>query len=93
MRSELSRHRLVHIRDNIRLALHFVANMDYIQFRDDIRTVYAVIRCLEIISEASRGVDPEVSPASGTALDRYGGSRQHLPSCAAGIACGDRSRT
>ena len=28
--------------------------MDYERFRDDTRTVYAVTRCLEIISEASR---------------------------------------
>jgi uncharacterized protein with HEPN domain len=39
---------------HIDLAAHFVAGFDYDAFRDDLRTVYAVTRCLEIISEASR---------------------------------------
>src|ERR1039457_1470611 len=39
---------------NIDLATQFVAGIDYEAFRDDTRTVYAVTRCLEIISEASR---------------------------------------
>jgi uncharacterized protein with HEPN domain len=39
---------------HIDLALHFVAEYDYRTFRDDLRTLYAVTRCLEIISEASR---------------------------------------
>lgn len=36
------------------LASQFVEGFDYESFRDDLRTVYAVTRCLEIISEASR---------------------------------------
>jgi uncharacterized protein with HEPN domain len=36
------------------LAANFAAGFDYDTFRDDLRTVYAVTRCLEIISEASR---------------------------------------
>jgi uncharacterized protein with HEPN domain len=36
------------------LATHFIAGFDYEAFRHDTRTVYAVTRCLEIISEASR---------------------------------------
>jgi uncharacterized protein with HEPN domain len=36
---------------NIDLASEFVAGIDYEAFRDDTRTVYAVTRCLEIISE------------------------------------------
>ena len=42
------------IRYHIDLATHFVAGLDRSQFHDDVRTLYAVIRCLEIISEASR---------------------------------------
>jgi uncharacterized protein with HEPN domain len=36
------------------LAARFVAGFDCDTFKDDLRTVYAVTRCLEIISEASR---------------------------------------
>ena len=39
---------------HIDLAAHFAAGFDYERFRQDVRTVYAVTRCLEIISEASR---------------------------------------
>jgi uncharacterized protein with HEPN domain len=40
--------------ENIRLARSFVAGLSFNEFQADRRTVYAVIRCLEIISEASR---------------------------------------
>jgi len=39
---------------HIDLAVNFSAGFDRASFKDDIRTVYAVTRCLEIISEASR---------------------------------------
>jgi uncharacterized protein with HEPN domain len=39
---------------HIDLATKFVAGFDRNMFKDDLRTVYAVTRCLEIISEASR---------------------------------------
>jgi uncharacterized protein with HEPN domain len=39
---------------HIDLAEHFADGTDFIAFRDDLRTVYAITRCLEIISEASR---------------------------------------
>ena len=39
---------------HIDLAASFATAMDFETFRDDLRTVYAVTRCLEIISEASR---------------------------------------
>ncbi len=42
------------IRDNIFLARSFVEGFDYDRFCADRRTVYAVTRALEIISEASR---------------------------------------
>lgn len=38
----------------------FIGSMSVVEFSADTRTVYAVIRCLEIISEASRRVDPAV---------------------------------
>ncbi len=45
---------------HIDLATQFVAGIDYAAFRDDVRTVYAVTRCLEIISEASRRLPDEM---------------------------------
>ena len=39
---------------NIEMAHGFVSGMSFETFRSDQRTLYAVIRCLEIISEASR---------------------------------------
>jgi uncharacterized protein with HEPN domain len=42
------------IAHHIDLATHFAASFDAETFRADLRTVYAVTRCLEIISEASR---------------------------------------
>ena len=45
---------LNHIRTNIELARSFVAGHSYETFCKDLRTVYAVVRCLEIISDATR---------------------------------------
>ncbi len=39
---------------HIALAFQFIEGCDFEAFRDDTRTVYAVTRCLEVISEASR---------------------------------------
>ena len=39
---------------HIELAEQFTAGFDRSAFHDDLRAVYAVTRCLEIISEASR---------------------------------------
>jgi uncharacterized protein with HEPN domain len=39
---------------HIDLATEFVAGFDRDTFKNDLRTLYAVTRCLEIISEASR---------------------------------------
>jgi len=44
----------------IRLAQCFVEGLSFEGFRADRRTVYAVIRCLEIISEASRRLPDEL---------------------------------
>jgi uncharacterized protein with HEPN domain len=54
MLSDPARAALRDIQHHIELAIQFVAGMDYETFREDMRTVYAVTRCLEIISEASR---------------------------------------
>ena len=51
---------LFHIRDNVILARGFVEGLDYERFRADTRTVYAVTRALEIISEASRRLPVEI---------------------------------
>ena len=45
---------------HIDLAAHFAAGFDAETFRADLRTVYAVTRCLEIISEASRRLQDEI---------------------------------
>jgi len=39
---------------HIDLASQFVKDFDLDRFKADVRTIYAVTRCLEIISEASR---------------------------------------
>src|SRR5215813_452141 len=39
---------------HIALAIQFCKGLSFEDFEDDTRTLYAVIRCLEIISEASR---------------------------------------
>jgi uncharacterized protein with HEPN domain len=54
MRSDAAPGALRDIAHHIQLAVSFTAGLDYERFRDDLRTVYAVTRCLEIISEASR---------------------------------------
>ena len=46
--------RLSDILDNIDLIQAFIAGLDFPTFRGDRKTVYAVVRALEIISEASR---------------------------------------
>jgi uncharacterized protein with HEPN domain len=51
--------------DHARLALDFAQGLDAAAFKADLRTQYAVIRCLEIISEASRRVDPAVQARHG----------------------------
>ena len=45
---------------HIDLALNFSADLDFQAFSADLRTVYAVTRCLEIISEASRRLPGEM---------------------------------
>ena len=45
---------------HIELAANFSTGFDRTSFRQDVKTVYAVTRCLEIISEASRRLPNEV---------------------------------
>jgi uncharacterized protein with HEPN domain len=60
MPSERYRQALIDIHDNILLAQSFVEDLDQATFVADDKTVYAVIRALEIISEASRKLPEEV---------------------------------
>jgi len=52
--------RLTDIQHRIRLAQEFVAGIGYEAFKDDNLRLYAVTRCLEIISEASRRLPDEL---------------------------------
>jgi uncharacterized protein with HEPN domain len=54
MRSDTAIAALRDLAHHIDLAESFTAGFDYETFVADARTVYAVTRCLEIISEASR---------------------------------------
>lgn len=60
MPSRSPRAPLSDIAHNIKLARSFVAALSFDDFRRDQRTVYAVTRCLEIISEASRKLPIEL---------------------------------
>lgn len=60
MPSDQSLQALRDILENARLAREFTAGHDSASFAADRRSVYAVTRCLEIISEASRRLDPSV---------------------------------
>ncbi|MBV9636522.1 MAG: DUF86 domain-containing protein [Methylobacteriaceae bacterium] len=51
---------LIDIRHNIHLARSFIEGLEYEAFRLDTLRIYAVVRCLEIISEASRRLPPEL---------------------------------
>ena len=53
-RSRTPTEALIDILHHIHLAANFAEGMNYEAFRADLRTVYAVTRCFEIISEASR---------------------------------------
>ena|SRR5947209_2785863 len=60
MLSEAATAALRDMERHIHLAMQFVAGLGYEAFRDDTRTVYAVTRCLEILSEASRRLPEEM---------------------------------
>jgi uncharacterized protein with HEPN domain len=60
MRSDRERSALIDICHNIALAEDFVRDLTFEEFRDDLMRVYAVTRCLEIISEASPRLSDEL---------------------------------
>jgi uncharacterized protein with HEPN domain len=60
MPSDRVRKALLDIRDNILLAQQWSANLAVDAFASDRLRFYAVTRCLEIISEASRRLSPDI---------------------------------
>jgi uncharacterized protein with HEPN domain len=60
MPSERTHGILSDILNHIDLAAEFIKGSDLDTFKSDLRTVYAVTRCLEIISEASRRLPEEL---------------------------------
>jgi uncharacterized protein with HEPN domain len=56
---------LLDLAQNIDLAEAFTDGFQYEGFAADTRTFYAVTRCLEIISEASRKLPPEMKARHG----------------------------
>lgn len=68
MRSKGPGQRLQDIIDNIEAARRFIAGMDFDTFVADEKTYYAVVRALEIISEASRHL-PDGLKAKHQAID------------------------
>ena len=52
--------RLSDIIENVDAIYAFTAGLDFDAFRSDRKTVYAVVRALEIISEASRRLPDEL---------------------------------
>ncbi|MFZ5691830.1 MAG: DUF86 domain-containing protein [Pseudomonadota bacterium] len=60
MPSKAANTALLDILHHIELAQRFIVGLDRAAFIDDPRTIYAVTRCLEIISEASRRLPDEL---------------------------------
>lgn len=58
MPSDEVRRYLEDVAANIRLAFEFLGEKDAGALAADTRTFYAVVRCLEIVSEASRRLSP-----------------------------------
>ena len=58
MPSDRAHQALCDIRENVLLGREFVAGMSLAAFSADRRTLYAVTRCLEIISEGARRLTP-----------------------------------
>jgi uncharacterized protein with HEPN domain len=46
------------ILDNLELAAQFTSSMSYEEFCQETKTVYAVIRCLEVMGEAAKNIPP-----------------------------------
>ena len=58
--AEATRRWLNDIRYHVEMANGFIAGLDYDAFKDDNLRLYAVTRCLEIVSEASRRLPDEL---------------------------------
>jgi uncharacterized protein with HEPN domain len=65
MRSERTDGALRDILYRIDLATQFVQGFNRQTFKTDVRAVYAVTRCLEIVAEASRHLPAELEAQSG----------------------------
>jgi uncharacterized protein with HEPN domain len=48
------------ILDNMNLAENFIGSMTYEEFIQDIKTSYAVLRCIEIMGEAAKNIPDSV---------------------------------
>ncbi|TXN41337.1 DUF86 domain-containing protein [Methylobacterium sp. WL30] len=57
MLSRRGREACLGICENVETAFDFIGGMAAVKFEQDRRTIYAVTRCLEIISEATRRFD------------------------------------
>ena len=64
MPSERETQALRDIVANIALARQFTDGLSFSKFVEDKKTVYATVRCLEIVSEASRRLSPETKSRS-----------------------------
>ena len=60
MHSERVHQSLIDIRDNVIRARDFIGSMRFEEFANDLKTVYATTRALEIVSEASRNLPDEL---------------------------------
>jgi uncharacterized protein with HEPN domain len=60
MRSKSPFGALSDIKQNVELARAFISGFTFTAFRADQRTAYAIARCLEVISEASRRLPTEL---------------------------------
>jgi uncharacterized protein with HEPN domain len=66
---------------HIELAEHFVTGFDDKAFIADARTVYAVTRCLEVISEASRRLPAGLKARHSVhSMEKHCGCREHISS-------------
>jgi uncharacterized protein with HEPN domain len=60
MHSDRAQQRLLDIKDNIGHAREFIGTMTFEEFAADLKTFYATVRALEIISEATRFLPEDI---------------------------------
>ncbi|NCO51247.1 MAG: DUF86 domain-containing protein [Deltaproteobacteria bacterium] len=79
MKSKLSQDYLIDILDAMDKAVSFVKGMEYVVFRADDKTLYAVIRTLEIIGEATKKIPNDLrNKAPGIPWKLLAGMRDKL---------------